>query len=209
MNEDFNDYDAETEGYKVGYKKPPHDTRFKKGKSGNAKGRPRASKNLSDMLVKELLSLVEVRQGEKTSKATRYSILIKRAVEKGMKGDLRATKYLFDMMERLKIFDRPEFRSDESRERTTEITDSIMKSLEDAARVRCSYEEVTKALGEDALSWIYQNLEQLLSLKLVELKPGVAEDVMRDRSHFRPKLAVPPPAGGETTEDSSVVQPVR
>ena len=32
--------------YKVGYGKPPKSSRFKSGSSGNAKGRPKGSKNL-------------------------------------------------------------------------------------------------------------------------------------------------------------------
>ncbi len=36
--------------YEVGYKKPPHSTRFKKGVSGNPGGRPSAKRNLSKKL---------------------------------------------------------------------------------------------------------------------------------------------------------------
>lgn len=36
---------AEQPPYEVGYAKPPADTRFRKGQSGNPKGRPRGAKN--------------------------------------------------------------------------------------------------------------------------------------------------------------------
>jgi hypothetical protein len=42
--------------YKVGYGKPPKATRFKPGKSGNAKGRPQGSRNLASDLAAELAS---------------------------------------------------------------------------------------------------------------------------------------------------------
>ena len=42
--------------YKVGYKKPPLHSRFKKGQSGNPRGRPRGAKNFSSVL----LSLIHI-----------------------------------------------------------------------------------------------------------------------------------------------------
>ena len=40
--------------YKVGYKRPPLHTRFRKGQSGNPRGRPRGSKNFSTLLTEAL-----------------------------------------------------------------------------------------------------------------------------------------------------------
>ncbi len=42
--------DEEDVGYEVGYGKPPAASRFKKGQSGNPKGRPKVTKNVSNML---------------------------------------------------------------------------------------------------------------------------------------------------------------
>jgi len=36
--------------YEVGYGQPPHHTRFKKGQSGNPRGRPCGSNNLKTLL---------------------------------------------------------------------------------------------------------------------------------------------------------------
>jgi hypothetical protein len=40
--------------YEVGYGKPPRDTRFPKGQSGNPRGRPSGAKNLKTLLSEAL-----------------------------------------------------------------------------------------------------------------------------------------------------------
>jgi hypothetical protein len=41
-------------GFEAGYGKPPRHTRFKKGQSGNPRGRPKGSKNLTTLLTEAL-----------------------------------------------------------------------------------------------------------------------------------------------------------
>ena len=46
--------------YSVGYKKPPLQTQFKPGQSGNVKGRPKKGVAVADALFKELRSRVTI-----------------------------------------------------------------------------------------------------------------------------------------------------
>jgi len=48
--------------YKVGYRRPPLNTRFEKGKSGNPRGRRKGRKNLKTLVEEELFRPVEIRE---------------------------------------------------------------------------------------------------------------------------------------------------
>jgi hypothetical protein len=53
--------------YEVGHGKPPRHTRFKKGQSGNPRGRPKGSKNLPTLLTEALNEPVVVAENGKRS----------------------------------------------------------------------------------------------------------------------------------------------
>jgi hypothetical protein len=53
----------------VGYRKPPRRTRFRKGQSGNPRGRPSGAKSLSTMLREALNELVIVVENGRRSRS--------------------------------------------------------------------------------------------------------------------------------------------
>ena len=83
--------------YEVGYRKPPQNTRFTKGKSGNPKGRKQGSRNLKTDLFEELGSKVIVKEGGKRRSLTKQQALLKRLVEQGFGGDYKAMALLFGL----------------------------------------------------------------------------------------------------------------
>lgn len=63
---------AETpEGDRIGYRHPPPEHRFPKGRSGNPRGRPRGTQNLATDLAEELAERIRVREGERTLKVSK------------------------------------------------------------------------------------------------------------------------------------------
>ena len=80
--------------YEVGYKKPPRNNRFKKGVSGNPKGRPKDSKNLSSIMEKLLDQPVAiVIDGVKKEVSGREAIAT-RIFQKALSGDAKSIEIL-------------------------------------------------------------------------------------------------------------------
>ncbi len=82
--------------YQVGYKKPPSHTRFKSGVSGNAKGRPKGSRNFVTVISKELDRLIEVTENGRRRKISKREAIVKQTVNKAAAGDPKATNTLLN-----------------------------------------------------------------------------------------------------------------
>ena len=76
--------------YEVGYRKPPRATQFKKGRSGNPRGRPKGALNLATDLAAELSEKVTVREDGRSRPISKQRALIKSLMAKALKGDTRA-----------------------------------------------------------------------------------------------------------------------
>ena len=84
----------------VGYGKPPKKSQFKKGKSGNPKGRPKGSSNFSTYLDAMLKSPVTISDNGRSKKVTTMEASLARLREQALKGNPRALASLLDLAER-------------------------------------------------------------------------------------------------------------
>jgi hypothetical protein len=80
----------------VGYGKPPQATRFKPGCSGNPKGRPRGSLNVTTVFTKILCEKVTINENGKRKIVTKLEAALKQLVNKAASGDIRAVRQLWD-----------------------------------------------------------------------------------------------------------------
>jgi hypothetical protein len=87
--------------YEVGYGKPPMGSRFKQGRSGNPKGRPRGTRNLKTDLRELLQQKVAIREGERTVQISGQQALLKSTFIRALKGDARATTNILNLMLRV------------------------------------------------------------------------------------------------------------
>jgi Family of unknown function (DUF5681) len=85
--------------YEVGYGKPPRGTRFKPGRSGNPRGRPNGSKNLSTLLSQALNEPVIVVENGRRRKVAKRQAIITQLVNRSAKADLKATQIVLAMLQ--------------------------------------------------------------------------------------------------------------
>jgi hypothetical protein len=98
----------ETRDYEVGYGKPTRQTQFKKGQSGNPKGRPGGIKNLSTVLSEALNEPVIVAENGRHRKITKRQAAFKQLVNEAAKGNWRALKLLVDILQDIERRTEPE-----------------------------------------------------------------------------------------------------
>jgi Family of unknown function (DUF5681) len=90
--------DDDERDYKVGYKKPPLHTRFKRGQSGNPRGRPRGAKNFSTVLNDALNQRVVVTENGRHRMISKRELGIRQLVDKFAMAEVQATRLLLGLM---------------------------------------------------------------------------------------------------------------
>jgi len=78
----------------IGYRSPPEATRFKKGVSGNPRGRPKGSLNVATVLTRTLREKVAINENGRRRTVTKLEAALKQLVDKAAAGDLRALRHL-------------------------------------------------------------------------------------------------------------------
>jgi hypothetical protein len=92
--------DEKRSKFRVGYGKPPHETRFKPGQSGNPGGRPKNKTiTLVDAFARELNASIAVTEGGKSKKMTKLVAIAKQQTNKALKGDHKATELVMKIVE--------------------------------------------------------------------------------------------------------------
>jgi hypothetical protein len=86
--------------YDIGYRRPPAASRFKKGKSGNPKGRPKGSRNIATLIEQELQKRVVITENGKKRTVTRAQALAMKLVSEAMKGDAKCLTVMLDLQRR-------------------------------------------------------------------------------------------------------------
>lgn len=92
---------SQSDDYEVGYRKPPKASRWRKGRSGNPRGRQKGVPNLKTELIEELGEMIAIKEQGQPRKITKQRGLIKALTAKGVQGDTRALNILINLEFRL------------------------------------------------------------------------------------------------------------
>jgi hypothetical protein len=86
----------EIKTYAVGYGKPPQETRFVKGQSGNRKGRPKGAKNLGTLLNEAGRQKVKMNEKGRVREVSKIEVMITQLINLAASGNLKAIReYLY------------------------------------------------------------------------------------------------------------------
>jgi hypothetical protein len=85
-----------------GFKRPPEDTRFKKGQSGNPKGRPKrtalegGSKRARNLILDEAERPITIREGDETKQMPAVQVVLRAAIKSAANGNAYAQKHVIE-----------------------------------------------------------------------------------------------------------------
>ena len=134
----------DNEKYEVGYGKPPTNTRFKKGVSGNPNGRPKKLLDFDDEFLREARSLITINEGGRRRRVSKHLAVIKQMVNNAMKGSsagLRmyreAYRQAFEKMAQLEAEQAKELERYKDLDRLTEdeLNYLLYKSLQEEGKL--------------------------------------------------------------------------
>jgi Family of unknown function (DUF5681) len=84
--------------YTIGYGRPPKHTRFKPGRSGNPKGRPKRQRNVRTVVEETLSERIKIREGNRTRSVTKLDGIVLTMVNGALKGDPKALGSLVNLL---------------------------------------------------------------------------------------------------------------
>jgi hypothetical protein len=82
----------------VGYCRPPTSGQFKKGQSGNPRGRPRHSGSFIDRVLEALNEKVTINENGNKRTITKYQASAKQIANKAASGDIKSIKLLMHIL---------------------------------------------------------------------------------------------------------------
>lgn len=113
--------------YAVGYRRPPKESQFKPGQSGNPKGRPKGAKNEATILHTIFNRQIEMREGGRVRKVSVLEGMLLRFTDDALKGNPKSAAFLLN---RYRLTEGPAPATGDLDEDDRAIFDALMQDLE-------------------------------------------------------------------------------
>lgn len=84
--------------YTVGYGKPPKHSQFKKGQSGNPRGRTKGSKAFVTLLLEALNEQIMINEAGRRKSVSKRAALAKQCANKALSGDIRFASLVLQLL---------------------------------------------------------------------------------------------------------------
>jgi hypothetical protein len=98
--------DSDNDG-PVGYRKPPRRTRFKKGQSGNPRGRPKSARSPANLFWAVMAKSLIVTENGSRKKISMLEAILTQLANQSASGKFQATKLCLELLKYLESKQRP------------------------------------------------------------------------------------------------------
>ena len=127
--------------YAVGYRRPPVHTQFRKGQSGNPKGRPKGARGVATLLEETLSETITVTERGQPRRMRKGEAMIAALVAKALRGDVRAAALVFRQIAGERAAQTPE----PARRPEEELSDAELAQMIEMLREIASQQEAADA----------------------------------------------------------------
>ncbi len=120
--------------YAVGYGRPPKTTRFRKGESGNPKGRPKGSRPVGAVLQEILQQRIAVTENGRTRRIPALEVMLRRLANDAMRNDVAALKTILMLVDRYGEASESKIKLDDLLEEDRAILANFLPQLQTAPK---------------------------------------------------------------------------
>ena len=90
---------GDREESRVGYGRPPAATRYRKGVSGNPRGRPKGARNIATVLAATLGERISITENGRRKRITKLDAAVKQLVNRAAAGEARSLQLLLGLVQ--------------------------------------------------------------------------------------------------------------